>query len=84
MQLNLLVNTIAQHITLSEENRKIISSRFRIKEVKKKELLLQEGHIAKDVAFVLSGCLRSYSVDEKLSASGKVIDNLYFPCNFLI
>lgn len=64
MQLNLLVNNIAQHITLSEENRNRIASSFRIKEVKKKEILFQEDHVAKDVAFVLSGCLRSYSVDD--------------------
>lgn len=64
MQLNLLVNNIAQHITLSEENRNKIASSFRIKYVKKRELLLQEGDVAKEVAFVLSGCLRSYSVDD--------------------
>ena len=64
MQLNLLVNNIAQHILLSEDDRKKIAARFRIKDVHRKELLLQEGQVARDVAFVLSGCLRSYSVDE--------------------
>ena len=64
MQLNLLLNNIGRHIILSEVDRNKIASRFRIKEVSKKELLLQEGQIARDVAFVLSGCLRSYSVDE--------------------
>jgi CRP-like cAMP-binding protein len=64
MKLNLLVNNIARHIILSEENREKIASRFRIKTIHKKEFLLQEGQVAKDVAFVLSGCLRSYSVDE--------------------
>ncbi len=64
MTLNLLLNNIARHIILSEADRKKIASRFVLKEVKKKELLFKEGAVAKDVAFVLSGCLRSYSVDE--------------------
>lgn len=64
MQLHLLVNNIARHILLSEADRNKIAARFRIKEVQRKELLFKEGQIAKDVAFVLSGCLRSYSVDE--------------------
>lgn len=53
MKLNLLVNNIARHIILSEENREKIASRFRIKTIHKKEFLLQEGQVAKDVAFVL-------------------------------
>lgn len=64
MELNLLLNNIARHITISEENRNVIASRFRIKKVNKKEIIFQEGSVAKDVVFVLSGCLRSYSVDE--------------------
>lgn len=64
MPLTLLVNNIARHILLSEEDRKKIAARFRIKEVRRKELLIKEGQVAKDVAFVLSGCLRSFSVDE--------------------
>lgn len=64
MTLNLLLNNISRHIILSEKDRKTIASRFTLREIKKKDFLLKEGHVAKDVAFVLSGCLRSYSVDE--------------------
>lgn len=64
MNLNLLLNNISRHIILSEADRKTIASRFTLREIKKKDFLLKEGHVAKDVAFVLSGCLRSYSVDE--------------------
>lgn len=64
MNLNLLLNNISRHIILSEKDRKTIASRFTLREIKKKDFLLKEGHVAKDVAFVLSGCLRSYSVDE--------------------
>jgi CRP-like cAMP-binding protein len=64
MTLNLLLNNISRHIILSEKDRKRIASRFTLREIKKKDFLLKEGHVAKDVAFVLSGCLRSYSVDE--------------------
>ena len=64
MEPNLLINNIARHIFLSEEDRNKIAARFRIIKVERKEILIHEGQVAKDVAFVLSGCLRSYSVDE--------------------
>jgi hypothetical protein len=42
----------------------MIETRFRIKKSTKKKFIFHEGSITKDAAFVFSGCLRSYSVDE--------------------
>lgn len=64
MSLDLLLQNLSRHISLSAEDKKKISDRFRIQDVQRKEVLIHEGQIARDVAFVLSGCLRSYSVDE--------------------
>lgn len=64
MSLDLLLQNLSRHISLSAEDKKTIASRFRIQPVARKALLIQEGQIAREVAFVLSGCLRSYSVDE--------------------
>lgn len=64
MSVQLILDNIGRHITLSEEDKNIIASRFRLKETQKKEMLLQEGQTACDVAFVLSGCIRSYSIDQ--------------------
>lgn len=64
MSLDLLLQNLTRHISLSAEDKKKIAERFLIQEVQRKEVLIHEGQIARDVAFVLSGCLRSYSVDE--------------------
>jgi len=60
---SVIVN-LKKHITLTDEECAVIASKLRAVTVKKKQVLLQEGQIARDVAFVLSGCLKSYSVDE--------------------
>ena len=59
-----LISNLKKHISLNMEECELVSARFRIVQVKRKKILMQEGHISRDVAFVLSGCLRSYSVDE--------------------
>ena len=64
MLLQPIIDNISRHIILTEENKNNIISKFRLKKTEKREILLHEGQIASDVAFVLSGCLRSYSVDE--------------------
>jgi CRP-like cAMP-binding protein len=38
---------------------------FTARKVKKRQFLLQEGEICKHLAFVNSGCLREYTVDQK-------------------
>jgi CRP-like cAMP-binding protein len=60
---SVIVN-LKKHITLTDEECVVISSKLRTVNVKKKQVLLQEGQVARDVAFVLSGCLKSYAVDE--------------------
>ena len=59
-----LVVSLNKHVTLTDEECNIIAATMRVVKVKRKQLLMQEGRVAKEVAFVLSGCLRSYSVDE--------------------
>lgn len=60
-----LLQSLRQHIQLTSEEEEELLRYFRPKVYKRKELLLEEGQIAQEVAFVLSGCLRSYSIDEK-------------------
>jgi CRP/FNR family transcriptional regulator, anaerobic regulatory protein len=54
----------AEHVALTLEEENTILQYLGQKKIKKKEFFTQEGLTAKHVAFVLSGCLRSYSVDE--------------------
>ena len=52
-------------IILTEEQKERIRSLAVIKKLRKKQYLLQEGDIWKYDAFLVRGCVRTYSVDEK-------------------
>lgn len=60
----LLLNSIAKHISLSAEEQEGLMGAFKQKKIRKKQFLHQEGGIQRDVWFVTDGCLRSYSIDK--------------------
>ncbi len=57
-------DNIQQHIHLSEEEKELLLSYFKTKKIRKRQFLLEEGDVCKHSAFVLSGCLRCYFIDE--------------------
>lgn len=59
-----IIENICKNIKLSEEEKEIFIQKLRPLSLKRKQHLVFEHQISKDVAFVISGCLRSYSVDE--------------------
>lgn len=65
MNTKLLLQSFKQHIHLTPEEEETLVSYFQPKVCARKEMLLEEGRIAHEVAFVISGCLRSYSIDDK-------------------
>jgi CRP-like cAMP-binding protein len=56
---------IAKYITLNDEERNFFHSLLRIRKVKKKNFLLQEGEICDFEAFIIKGCIRSYYLDKE-------------------
>lgn len=58
-----VIKNIQRHIEPTEEETQIFSSLAIIKTVKRKELLLTEGDLARHQFFVISGCLRTYTID---------------------
>jgi CRP-like cAMP-binding protein len=61
---NLLTEHLKRHLALGDDDCIILSSRIRTARIRRKEFMLRQGQVAKDAAFVLSGCLRAYSVDD--------------------
>jgi CRP/FNR family transcriptional regulator, anaerobic regulatory protein len=59
-----LIESLQKHIDLSGKEEEIINEQLVFKKIKKKQFLLHEGQVANDAAFVLNGCLRSYSIDQ--------------------
>ena len=56
---------ISNYIDINDEEWTYYSSMFRVKEIKKKDIILHEGSICRDVYFVDSGLLRVYFVDNE-------------------
>jgi CRP-like cAMP-binding protein len=61
----LFFQKLGEKITLTKEQQEIIKKYLTPKKIRKKQYLLQEGDVARNVAFVEKGILRAYSVDEK-------------------
>ena len=60
-----LFRSIAQVVTLTEEESEYCRSRFVPKKLRKRQYLLQEGDVCRYTVFVEKGLLRSYTVDDK-------------------
>ena len=60
-----LFNHFDAKIKLTEQEKELCRSIFIPKKLRKKQYLLQQGDVAKYVAFVEKGLLRSYKVDDK-------------------
>lgn len=56
---------VANHITLTAEELAFFHSLLKLKKIKKKNFLLQEGEICDFEAFLLKGCTRTYYLDKE-------------------
>lgn len=62
---NKFINYLKDKISLSEEEIQLIHDVAVLKKLRRKQFLLQEGDVWKNNAFVASGLLRTFSVDDK-------------------
>jgi CRP-like cAMP-binding protein len=60
---DLIIKNVSTHIKLEEEEKAIFLGMLRQQHVKRKQLLLREGETCRVSSFVVSGCLRGYTVD---------------------
>jgi CRP-like cAMP-binding protein len=56
---------IERNFHLSDDDYAFMQKQFQPKTIRKSEFLLREGEVCKYGAFVVKGCLRSYTVDNK-------------------
>lgn len=62
---DLILKNISRFISLTPDEEKYFTSLLKLKKLKKKQSLLQEGDISRYQYFVNKGCIRTYSIDEK-------------------
>jgi CRP-like cAMP-binding protein len=58
-----VIQNIHRHIEPTKEETEIFLSLVLSKTIKRKEFLLKEGDVARHQFFVVSGCLRTYTID---------------------
>lgn len=61
---DLLLQNIAKHVALSEEEKQIVLSKFESASYKNKSILLEPGNVGDWAYFVKKGILRNYTVDD--------------------
>jgi len=59
-----LLHHLARYVRISDAEREVLLSTLRYKKLSKKEILLKQGHVCTGMYFVLSGCLRLYTITE--------------------
>lgn len=62
---NLLYEHIRSRVELSDKEFQICRNYFTPKKIRKKQFFLLEGDVCRSIAFVVSGCLRVYTIDAK-------------------
>lgn len=60
-----LYKSIHQHVSLSDDQWETLKNSFRPKRMLKRQFLLQEGDVCRQLTFVEKGALYSYSLDSK-------------------
>lgn len=61
---DMLFDHLARFVHINEQEREILLAKLRYKKVSKKEFLLKQGQVCPGNYFVLSGCIRLYSVTD--------------------
>jgi CRP-like cAMP-binding protein len=64
MKEEFILKNISKHISLDENEKKYFVSLLHYRKLKKGEIILKYGEICKNNYFVISGCLRNYTIDE--------------------
>jgi CRP-like cAMP-binding protein len=64
MNTELFLDNMRRHIRLTEEEEAVVLSKLRPVKLKRREHLLKQGTVARDLAFVIEGCLRAYALDD--------------------
>ena len=65
MNTGLILKNVSKHISLDQTEIDFFISLLEYRKIKKKELLIREGDIVRHDHFVLKGCFKTYSVDDK-------------------
>lgn len=61
----LILKNISRFINLNEGEKNFFTSLLKVKKLRKRQFLLQEGEVGRYQYFIKKGCLRTYTIDDK-------------------
>jgi len=64
MDYSQLLNYISQYVSLTEEEQTIVQSKFKLRKYLKNQFLVQNGDVCQFESFVVSGCLKTFYIDD--------------------
>lgn len=65
MKTEALIKYFENHLLLNNEEKSAVDEYFKVRTIKRRQFILQEGDICKHNTFVVEGCFRMYMIDEK-------------------
>ncbi len=65
MTIQPILEEFKKHLPFNDEEAALVENRVVQRKVKRRQTILQEGMICKHYSFVVKGCFRMYSIDEK-------------------
>ena len=65
MTIQPLLDCFKKYLPLNEEESKLLAERVTQRQIKRRQMILQEGFVCKHYTFVEKGCFKMYGVDEK-------------------
>jgi CRP-like cAMP-binding protein len=60
---DLIIQNVSSHIKLENDEKEIFISMLKQQQVKRRQLFLHEGEVCRVSAFVVTGCMRGFSID---------------------
>lgn len=63
MEFHSILSNVGKHIQLSDDERSFFVSVLKYREISRKDFLLKEGEVAKNIYFIHSGALKAYYLD---------------------
>ncbi len=65
METQLLIDYFLTYLPFTEEEQQLIVSKTIIRNIKRRQMILQEGFVCKHYTFVVKGCFKMYGIDNK-------------------
>lgn len=60
-----IFNYFQKYLPFSVAEKELITSKVTLRNIKRKQMILQEGFVCKHYFFVVEGCFKMYAIDEK-------------------